>query len=608
MRTFMRAVATIFVAAAGASCAERATANGTPKTGVEWLDRANTPVNVRLAFDSTNASSEVIGEEGGTVSATGSDGSYFQLVIPKGALHRREKITMIPVSRVDGLPLEKGGAVATVQLEPEGLRFDKAVKLTLEPAHPVPVGDQVGFAYVTHGTDTHLYPARGDSLSMEMQLLHFSGYGFGKAPPSDPGRIHLLYASAQMARLEAELARVIDKARRAELLGDPGSEKENLNFLATFFKVMDEYYDGVIAPTMKIAETDDRMAECALGFYLGWLRQLELLGAAPDEQVGAAGDHKPEVDAAKQGPDLASRMAQADASMEKIFDNVEAHVMERAREGCKQHDLAAYNRVISLYRTFALIGREGKHTDANLEAVFNHADEECNRWEVELSSSIDSHLPSGAWHFTLMSTAKYARTEEKQEAPLNYASLEVSGRPWKDVVDAMSGGKGDILLQRHQGNFLRLMDFTLSKRGSRHGAMTVHSVQWTLVERDTVGTSCAGRDETQKADVADSMDVTLRIDPPTEIVHFAGDVGSHDEDMHEWMRYFMQFREKAGHQPAIAPGANRSDDSGAQPEFITVRVKAQSPGVWSTDFRTPAGVTSEGLSETGHLILRHTPK
>jgi hypothetical protein len=31
--------------------------------------------------------------------------------------------------------------------------------------------------------------------------------------------------------------------------------------------------------------------------------------------------------------------------------------------------------------------------------------------------------------------------------------------------------------------------------------------------------------------------------------------------MHEWMRYFMQFREKAGHQPAIAPGANRNKDS-----------------------------------------------
>ena len=120
--------------------------------------------------------------------------------------------------------------------------------------------------------------------------------------------------------------------------------------------------------------------------------------------------------------------------------------------------------------------------------------------------------------------------------------------------------------------------------------------------------SCAGRDEKQQADVAENLKVTLRIDPPTEIVHFTGDVTSFDSDMHEWMRYFMQFRKAAGHEPTFAPGTNPDDDSGAQPELVTVRLEKQSPGVWSADFRTPAGVTSEGLSETGHLILRHTPK
>ena len=109
--------------------------------------------------------------------------------------------------------------------------------------------------------------------------------------------------------------------------------------------------------------------------------------------------------------------------------------------------------------------------------------------------------------------------------------------------------------------------------------------------------------------MADSLDVTFRIDPPTEIVHFVNDaLPPHDEDMHEWMRYFMQFRKAAGQKPQFVPGANPDDDSGAQPQFVTVRVKPQSPGVWSTDFRTPAGVTSEGLTETGHLILRHTPR
>lgn len=603
MRTFIRTVAAMLAAAAATGCAERGNGTATPKTGVEWLDRRNTPVNVRLAFDSANASTEVIGEAGGVVSATGSDGSYFSLEIPKGALHRRERITMIPVSRVEGLPLEKGGAVATVQLEPEGLRFDRPVKLTIEPAKPVPVSEQVGFAWITQGTDAHLYPARGDSLAMEMQLLHFSGYGFGQAPPGDPGRIHLQNASSHAARLEAEMAAAIDAAKRADPRGEKESTPEYQNFLSTFHKVMLEYYDGIVRPTMKIAEQDDRMAECALNFFLGWLRQLELMGAVPGDDLAS----RKALEQGSQSWKIRQAVDQGQASQAAIFANVEKTMLKRAEDGCRNHDLTAYNRVFAIYRQIALLGDEKTAMDGFYPAIQQMKDQ-CNRWEVELSSSIDSKLPSGSWHFTLSSTAKYAPTDGRQEAPLNYVSLEISGRPWKDVVDAASGGMGDMLLQNRQGNFLKLMDFKVSKRGSRHGTVTVESVAWALVERDTVGTSCEGADEKQKAQVADSMDVTLRIDPPTEIVHFANGALTNDADMHEWMRFFMQFRKAAGHEPALVPGANPNDDSGAQPQLVTVRVKQQSPGVWSADLRTPQGVTSEGLSETGHLILRHTPK
>ena len=609
----MSGAAAILAAAALAGCAERGSSTVVAKTGVEWLDRDNTPVNVRLTFDSASAASAVIGEEGGVISTSGADGSYFELQVPKGALHRRETITMIPVSRVDGLPLEQGGAVATVQLEPEGLRFDRPVKLTIEPVTPVPVEEQVGFAYITHGTDTHLYPATGDSLAMEMHLLHFSGYGFGKAPPGDPGRLHLLYASHHADRLEAELANAIDEQKKL------GENADGSKLGDSFSRYLIEYYDGIVAPTMKIAETDDRMAECALNFYLGWLRQIQLLGMHVEDGPAmiAPAEATPEMKseltrarkAAKGDARLLAQMEEGSSSAISIMMNAEAHVMERAERDCRQHDLTAYNRVAGLYRQFALLGIEGRQEAANLATLIEKSTDQCYRWEVELSSSIDSRLPSGAWHFTLSSTAKYAPTDGLKDGPLNYVSLEISGRPWKDVMDAMSGGKGDILLQKRDGNFLRLMDFTVSRRGSRHGTLTVQNVDWKVVERDTVGTSCRGSDEKQKVDVADSLDVTFRIDPPTEIVHFVNDaLPPHDEDMHEWMRYFMQFRKAAGQKPQFVPGANPDDDSGAQPQFVTVRVKPQSPGVWSTDFRTPAGVTSEGLTETGHLILRHTPK
>jgi hypothetical protein len=603
MRAFQSGAAAILVAAALAGCAERSAT--TAKTGVEWLDRDNTPVNVKLTFDSTNAASATIGEEGGVVSTSTSDGSYFELEIPKGALRRREKITMIPVTRVDGLPLEKGGAVASVQLEPEGLRFDKPVKLTIEPANPVPVPEQVSFAWITQGTDTHLYPATGDSLAMEMQLLHFSGYGFGKAPPGDRGRIHLLYAAHHAARLEAQLQQAIHAEHERQVNGEEPDGSVN----ETTRRVMDEYYDAIVKPTMKIAETDEKMAECAIRFFIDWRRTSELMGLIPDREGDWTPEGEPTPQVMRRDPDMVNRMMEAHASLVAILENLKKHVMDRAKKECKeQHDLTAVQRLISMYRMLALFGMDEGDGGTNFAEVISEM-EACNQFEVELSSSIDSRLPSGASHFTLSSTAKYAPADGRQEAPLNYVSLEISGRPWKDVMDAMSGGHGAQLLQKRDGNFLRLMDFTVSKRGARHGTVTVEKVDWKVVERDTVGTSCAGADEDQKTEAADSMEVTLRIDPPTEIVHFVSDaVPAFNDDMHEWMRFFMQFRKAAGHEPTFVPGANPDDDSGAQPEVVTVLLKQQSPGVWSTDFRTPEGVTSEGLSETGHLILRHTPK
>jgi hypothetical protein len=602
MRAFQNGAAAILVAAALAGCAERSATSA--KTGVAWLDSDNTPVNVRLTFDSANVASATIGEEGGVVSTSTSDGTFFELEIPKGALHRREKITMIPVTRVDGLPLERGGAVASVQLEPEGLRFDRPVKLTIEPAQPVPVQEQLGFAWITQGTDTHLYPSAGDSLAMEMQLLHFSGYGFGKAPPSDPGRIHLVDAAAGLARLEAQLAAAASAARAKALLG----EEPDGNLGETSRRVMDEYYDAIVKPTMKIAETDEKMAECAMRYFIDWRRRVELMGLIPNDQGDWNPDGSPTPQVMRKDPDMVNRMMEGAASMVRILLNLESHVMERAKKECtEEHDLTAFNRFVALYGTLAQFGVSGNHEAANFGDLFS-AMEACNQFEVELSSSIDSKLPSGRSHFTLSSTAKYAPADGPQEAPLNYVSLEISGRPWKDVMDAMSGGHGAELLQKRDGNFLRIMDFTVSKRGSRHGTVTVKNVDWKVVERDTVGISCAGAEEKQKVDVADNLEVTLRIDPPTEIVHFTGDAISSDENMHEWMRFFTQFRKAAGHQPTFVPGANSEDDSGAQPQLVTVRVKQQSPGVWSADFRTPEGVTSEGLSETGHLILRHTPR
>ena len=612
MRGNVFAAAMLLCIAAAGGCRESA---GGPeaRTGVQWLDERHEPVNVRLAYDTANRVSRWVDSSGATMTATGEDGTFFTLEIPKGALHTRERIEMTPVKRVDGLPFKEGRSLGTVQLQPEGLRFDRPAKLTIEVEKPVPANERLAFAWIADGRDTHRYPARGDSLEMQLQLLHFSGYGFGQAPPSDPGRIHLLYASAHEARLEAKLAEIIDRERKALLTGEKGDDDPS-ELGDAFRSAMIEYYDGIVAPTMKIAETDDRMAACAFNFYLGWLRQIQLFGAAGEESVPMVGGDVAGATAAAKtdDPELRRRMAEAGASAQRIMSNVADKLMARAEEGCRRHDLAAYVRVVSIYREFALLGASDEALP-DLATVIEKAEENCNRWEVELVSDVESRLPNGSSRYQLASTAQFNGKDKGAEAPLNYRALEISGRPWRDAMDAMSGGKGAALTQK--GSFLRLMDFTISKRGSRHGAVRVLGVFWANVQRDTVGTSCAGGDEKQTALVTDSVEVTLRVEPPTEIVRFVhpdGIVPPRDEDMHEWMRFFTQFRQNAGDEIARASGVgdNALPEEQEQAQVLTVRMKQQEPGVWRAEFNTKEGVLggSTGLSETGHLVLRHTPK
>jgi hypothetical protein len=445
---------------------------------------------------------------------------------------------------------------------------------------------------------------------MQLSLLHFSGYGFGRASPTDPGRIHLLYASAHAKRLEAQLAKAVEA--KAKLLGGRG-EIDMAAFVELARPLLIEYYDGVVAPTMKIAETDDRMAQCARSFYFGWLRQLQLLDVAGTRVGMIDADAERDLAASGNASDLERRMAQGSASAARIMAKAAAGMMKRAQEGCRRHDLSAFARVVGVYRQFQLLGVEETPDMPGVFEDLKRMKAECFRWEVELVSGVESRLPSGASRFQLASTAQFNAADGGTDAPLNYRTLEVSGRPMKDMLDAMSDGVGDALLDKR--SVFRMTDFTISKRGSRHGTVRVLDVHWVSRPDTATATNCAGSDEVQDILVTDSMQVTLRIDPPTEIVRFTPSIGGvppHDAEMHEWIRFFTQFRDLAGDDVGFEDGAARTGQPEQQekPQVLTVKVKQQEPGVWRAEFNTKEGAMggSEGLSETGHLVLRHTPK
>ncbi|HET9011130.1 MAG TPA: hypothetical protein VFN38_04910, partial [Gemmatimonadaceae bacterium] len=77
-----------------------------PRGGPEWLSAAARPVTLTPTLDTGAAVAKVItSARGGTLSATGADGTRYRLSIPEGALLSDAVITLVPIASLKGLPL-----------------------------------------------------------------------------------------------------------------------------------------------------------------------------------------------------------------------------------------------------------------------------------------------------------------------------------------------------------------------------------------------------------------------------------------------------------------------------------------------------------------------
>lgn len=156
------------------------------------------PVTPPLSITSEDnqAASAAVGEAGGTVVATASDGTTYTLEVPSGALAGPETITIVPVTAVGGLPL-RGGLVAAVRFAPDGLELLQPATLTIDlPQQPAATG-LVGFGFQGSGESFHLDLVEVQGSRLVFSVSHFSGVGTGIAltgdiqqilarPPNDP--------------------------------------------------------------------------------------------------------------------------------------------------------------------------------------------------------------------------------------------------------------------------------------------------------------------------------------------------------------------------------------------------------------------------------------
>jgi hypothetical protein len=169
---------------------------------------------VVVSKDSGRAVTATIDPEGGSLSADAADGTHFVLNLPPDAVSRPTAIRMTPLSEINGLPFSRG-FIGGVQLEPEGLRLFVPATLTIRPAGPMRPG-AVGFSYLADGDEFALDLSKKGNGQIELQVLHFSGYGAGNATPGNISSQSSIVPASVIQAIRQRIAAIFDRATERE--------------------------------------------------------------------------------------------------------------------------------------------------------------------------------------------------------------------------------------------------------------------------------------------------------------------------------------------------------------------------------------------------------
>jgi hypothetical protein len=229
---------------------------------------------VGVEVDADRRAAANLGPAGGSVSATGADGTVYTLALPEGALAGATEIAITPVAAITDLPFS-GGLVGGAQFEPEGLVPFAPGTLRIEPPGGIAVPDGLllaGFGYRGSGEGFGLGLASSDGATLAIPVHHFSGAGGGFAAPADlEGRVG---TGAPGDGFVAELISV-------------GGEVDELR-LAHAAEILETWYFALIRPLLQAGAVHDVPLARAVVELAFWQNALESGTAASYIQVDPA--------------------------------------------------------------------------------------------------------------------------------------------------------------------------------------------------------------------------------------------------------------------------------------------------------------------------------
>ncbi|HEX7003531.1 MAG TPA: hypothetical protein VF168_05045 [Trueperaceae bacterium] len=241
--------------------------------GSRFSPGTSEPLDVVVTLDEGRAVSRVVPTSGGNILVSSADGTTYSLTIPSEALLADTEITVTPITRIVGAPIE-GGRPYGVHLEPEGLRFHEPVTLEVTPPDGNARQEAASFTYSAMGEEFHGYPLALDPLSLRFQLLHFSGYVLYLGPSLEVRDPDTFMPSDWESQLEHRAQELIRAERDAQLQGEQGDPQ----FSQKLEAILDDYYRNVIAPLLPLIASDCETAQAQSAKVLAWTRLTHLFG------------------------------------------------------------------------------------------------------------------------------------------------------------------------------------------------------------------------------------------------------------------------------------------------------------------------------------------
>jgi hypothetical protein len=220
------------------------------------------------------ARAAMVGPDGGTIVATGSNGAEYTLAIPPGALSDSMEIGLYPVTKVTGLAKD-ASLLAAVQFSPDGVHLTLPATLSIDLPAAITGKVVSGLEWDGDAANVHLYPAIADGTRITLKTLHFTGAGIGNGFGLPVGSTGCSTIEDMEGLLTSDHAASVNRATYTRDLKT--CYEQFVKPTIADAELYASQHDRALHPNAEMWDAD--VEDQAIDAYNAWLLDIEAVGA-----------------------------------------------------------------------------------------------------------------------------------------------------------------------------------------------------------------------------------------------------------------------------------------------------------------------------------------